>query len=132
MIPESLRRFLRVLIPAVALAVIVAGLWPQAPVPLTEAERVESLASNIRCPFCGGESIADAPSQIARDLEVIIAEQVSDGRSDDEVYAYFEARYGEAALMDPPLLGWGWVLWAGPLVLLVGEATVLAPSGKFD
>lgn len=126
MIPESVRRFLRILIPAVALAVIVAGLWPQPSVPPTDAARVDALASNIRCPFCGGESIADAPAQIARDLEVIIAEQVADGRSDDEVYAYFEARYGEAALMDPPLFGWGWVLWAGPLVLLIGGAYAIA------
>jgi cytochrome c-type biogenesis protein CcmH/NrfF len=125
-IPESVRRFLRILIPALALAVIVAGLWPQPSVPPTEADRVDALASNIRCPFCGGESIADAPAQIARDLEVIIAEQVADGRTDGEVYAYFEARYGEAALMDPPLLGWGWVLWAGPLVLLVGGAYAIA------
>ena len=112
--------FLRVLIPAIAAAIIVAGLWPQASVPPSDAARVDALASNIRCPFCGGESIADAPSQIARDLEAIIAEQVSEGFTDDEVYAYFEARYGEAALMDPPLFGWGWVLWAGPLVLLIG------------
>ncbi len=122
MIPESVRRFLRVLIPAVAAAVIVAGLWPQPSTPPTDAARVEALASNIRCPFCGGESIADAPSQIARDLEAIIADQVAEGLTDDEIYTYFESRYGEAALIDPPLFGWGWVLWAGPLVLLVGGA----------
>ncbi len=116
--PDAVRRFLRVLVPAVAVAIIIAGLWPQPSVAPSAAERVDTLASNIRCPFCGGESIADAPSQIARDLEAIIAEQVAEGRTDDEVYAFFEARYGESALMDPPLLGWGWVLWVGPLVLL--------------
>jgi cytochrome c-type biogenesis protein CcmH/NrfF len=110
---------LRLVLPVVALAIIVAGLWPQPSSPPTTQERVDTLASNIRCPFCGGESIADAPSQIARDLEVIIAEQVGDGRTDEEIYDYFEARYGEAALIDPPLTGWGWVLWAGPLVLLL-------------
>ncbi len=118
-LPDSTRRLVRIILPIVALAIIVAGLWPQPGTPPTDAERVEALASNIRCPFCGGESIADAPSQIARDLEAIIAEQVAAGSTDDEVYAYFSARYGEAALMDPPLTGWGWVLWAGPLVVLV-------------
>ena len=57
---------------------------------------------------------------------MIIAEQVAAGRTDDEVYAFFEARYGEAALMDPPLAGWGWVLWAGPLVVLIGGGYAIA------
>jgi len=119
MLPDATRRLVRFVLPAIALIIIVAGLWPQPSVAPTDAQRVDALASSIRCPFCGGESIADAPSQIARDLEVIIAEQVAEGLTDDEVYRYFEARYGEAALMDPPLTGWGWVLWAGPLAVFI-------------
>jgi cytochrome c-type biogenesis protein CcmH/NrfF len=132
MMPDQIRRLLRFLLPAVALAVIVAGLWPQPSTPPTPAERVDALASNIRCPFCGGESIADAPSQIARDLEVIIAEQVADGRTDAEIYDYFESRYGESALIDPPLTGWGWVLWAGPLVLLLAGGYAIVRRRRSD
>jgi cytochrome c-type biogenesis protein CcmH/NrfF len=117
---------LRIVLPLMAVAIIVAGLWPRSESPPTDADRVRQVASRIRCPFCNGESIAEAPSGIARDLEDLIAEQVADGRTNEEIFDYFEGRYGEAALMDPPLGGWGWVLWAAPLgALAVGTVAIV-------
>ena len=103
---------------AAAIVTMVVGLWPQATA-VTTGDRVESLASSIRCPLCGGESIADAPSQVARDLEAVIAEKVAAGESDEEIRAFFVARFGEVALLDPPLDGWGIALWAIPIAGLV-------------
>ena len=109
---------------AAAVATMVVGLWPQ-PTPVTAADRVEALASTIRCPLCGGESIADAPSQVARDLEAVIAEKVAAGDSDEQIRAFFVARFGEVSLLDPPLDGWGIALWAVPVAGLVfGVAAV--------
>ncbi|MBT8212641.1 MAG: cytochrome c-type biogenesis protein CcmH [Acidimicrobiia bacterium] len=112
---------------AAALVVMVVGLWPRA-TPLTAIDRVEALASSIRCPLCGGESIADAPSQVARDLEAVIAEKVGAGESDDQIRNFFVARFGEVALLDPPLDGWGIALWAIPIAGLVFG--VAAVSGR--
>ncbi|NNF69865.1 MAG: cytochrome c-type biogenesis protein CcmH [Acidimicrobiia bacterium] len=103
---------------AAAIVTMVVGLWPQATA-VTAGDRVESLASSIRCPLCGGESIADAPSQVARDLEAVIAEKVAAGESDEDIRAFFVARFGEVALLDPPLDGWGIALWAIPIAGLV-------------
>lgn len=104
---------------AAALVFMVGALWPTGDVVITEAERADQIASRIRCPFCNGESIADATSQVARDLEVVIREQVAAGMTDDEVFDFFAERYGESLLLDPPLLGWGWALWALPAVAVV-------------
>ena len=109
---------------AAAIVTMVIGLWPQT-TPTTAADRVEALASSIRCPLCGGESIADAPSRVARDLEAVIAEKVAAGDSDEDIRAFFVARFGEVSLLDPPLDGWGIALWAIPVAGLVfGMAAV--------
>ncbi len=122
---DSLKRLIRVALIVVALVIIVVGLWPTTSTTPTVEERTSAVASQIRCPFCNGESIADATSQVARDLEVVIEDQVRAGMTDDEIYAYFADRYGEAILMAPPLGGWGWGLWALPLLALVFGGAVI-------
>jgi cytochrome c biogenesis protein CcmG/thiol:disulfide interchange protein DsbE len=107
------------------LAVIVVGLLPDGDLP-TADQRVEKIASAIRCPACGGASIADATSSVARDLLVVIREHVDAGRSDDDIYDYFVSRYSAAALLSPPTRGWGLWLWLLPIAgMVVGVVTVL-------
>lgn len=111
---------------ALAAVVMVAGLLPANAPAADDAARARAVAANLRCPFCSGESIADAPAEVARDLEAFIVEKVDEGWSDDEIYAFFEARYGERVRLDPPLAGWGAVLWMAPLALgAVGVAAIL-------
>ena len=110
---------------AMAVVVMVVGLLPGSTPPVDDAARAQAIAANLRCPFCQGESIAEAPSQIADDLQGFINEKVAEGWSDDEIYAFFVARYGERVRLDPPLAGWGAVLWMAPLALaLVGLAAI--------
>ncbi len=108
-----------IVISLAALIVIMGALWPRGETVRTDAERSEHIASRLRCPFCNGESIAEATSRVARDLEVVIGEQVAAGRTDEQIYEFFAERYGESLLLDPPLTGWGWVLWVLPLGALV-------------
>ena len=115
---DTVRRTLRIALPLLAVAIIVVGLWPRGDAVVTDADRVDHVASRIRCPFCNGESIGGATSQVARDLEVLIEEQVAAGWTDQEVYDFFAASYGESILLSPPLAGWGWALWALPLAAL--------------
>lgn len=120
------RTFVAIAISLAALAVMVGALWPRGETVRTDAERVDHIASRMRCPFCSGESIADATAQVARDLEVVIEEQVAAGMTDDEIFAFFADRYGESLLLDPPLFGWGWALWVLPLAALgVGAFAVV-------
>lgn len=123
----EVRRWSAWALAAVAVAVMVVGLLPGDAAPATAAERATALAGNLRCPFCSGESIAEAPSQIARDLEVFIVEKVEEGWTDDEIYAFFESRYGERVRLDPPLRGWGVVLWVTPVILVgIGVLAILS------
>jgi len=89
-------------------------------------DRVAALAERLQCPICTSESIADSPSQVARDLYVLIEEQVADGWTDDEVVEFFIATYGPQVLLDPKRGGAGVVLWIAPIVVLaIGVAVIL-------
>src|SRR5688572_26876008 len=92
------------------------GLDPLAP----EAEaRVMRLGKQLRCPVCQGVSIADSPSSMARAQLDKVRELVAAGKSDDEIYAYFVARYGEWALLSPSKSGVTSFLWVASVLLLL-------------
>jgi cytochrome c-type biogenesis protein CcmH len=81
--------------------------------------RVQGLGKLLRCPMCQGLSIADSGSSAARAQMDRVRELVAEGQSDDEIRAYFVARYGEWALLEPSAHGLNWLVWLGPLALLV-------------
>ncbi len=92
--------------------------------PALEA-RVQKLGKELRCPTCQGMSIADSPASVARAQLDKIRGLISDGKTDDEVRAYFVARYGEWILLSPKAAGFNWLVWLGPaLLLVVGFAVI--------
>lgn len=114
------------------LTFVVVGLWPRDTVPETAAERSQRIASQLRCPFCNGESIADAQSSIGADLRELIDEQVAAGMTDEEIFDYYVGVYSDRVLLSPPLLGWGTALWALPLLAAGGGAVALMRRKRTD
>lgn len=80
--------------------------------------RLRAIAQTLSCPVCQGESLYDSHSGIAREMREIIREQLSDGRSEEEIRAFFLERYGEFVLMEPRRAGMNWLIWLGPFALL--------------
>ncbi len=91
-----------------------------------ETDRVLALAERLKCPICTSESVADSPSQVSRDLYALIGEQVEAGWTDDEVFEFFIATYGEQVLLDPKKGGAGAILWIAPIAALAIGAAVIA------
>jgi cytochrome c-type biogenesis protein CcmH len=85
----------------------------------TDADRVEFIGDRIKCPVCQGESIANSPSQMARDMMALVAERVAEGQSDEAIIDELITSYSGAVLLDPPARGSTLVLWLAPLVALV-------------
>lgn len=81
--------------------------------------RIKTIAQQLRCPVCQGETIYDSHSTVANQLKDLIREQVSAGRSDDEILAFFVARYGDFILMEPQARGANLVIWAFPAAALL-------------
>lgn len=114
----------------IAVAVLLAGLAafaqyaPQSagsePLAPELENRVQRLGKQLRCAVCQGLSITDSPSSMARAQLDVVRTLVQEGKSDDEIKQYFVERYGEWALLEPKKAGANWLVWGGPVVLLVG------------
>lgn len=90
--------------------------------------RVFDIARKLRCPVCTSESVADSSVELAQQMRQIVREQLEEGRSEQEILAYFQARYGDWILLDPPKRGVHLLVWALPVAagaLGVGTLVVL-------
>lgn len=82
-------------------------------------QRVQRVASELRCLVCQNETIAASNADLAVDLRGQIREQLSAGRSEREILDYMVQRYGDFVLYKPPVKPVTWLLWGGPFVLLL-------------
>ena len=88
--------------------------------------RIKAVAQQLRCPVCQGETIYDSHSTVANQLKELIREQVTAGRSDDEIRNFFVARYGDFILMEPHARGANALIWAFPAIaLMLGSLVII-------
>ena len=85
-----------------------------------EEARFHALVAELRCVMCQNQSLADSNAQIAFDLRREVLTLMREGRSDAEIKDFLVARYGEFVLYRPRMAGKTWVLWLGPVLLLLG------------
>jgi cytochrome c-type biogenesis protein CcmH len=83
------------------------------------------IAKDLRCAVCQNQPVSESNADLARDMRVLIREQLRQGKSRDEIVQYFVDRYGDYVLMKPPTHGSGFLLWVLPLAVF----TALALSG---
>jgi cytochrome c-type biogenesis protein CcmH len=84
--------------------------------------RVREIASELRCVVCQNLSVADSPSELAKEMRNLVRELLQQGKSRDEVLAYFVSRYGEFVLLSPPKRGFNLLVWGLPFVALAAGA----------
>jgi cytochrome c-type biogenesis protein CcmH len=121
-VSESVRNRLSWIVTA-ALAIFILALTLTARDP--DEDRARALGSLIRCPVCQGESIADSPSQTARDMMDLIEQRIGQGLSDQQILDELLASYSGALLLDPPLAGATIWVWLAPLgAFAVGLAMI--------
>lgn len=87
--------------------------------------KTRAVASQLRCPVCQGLSLQDSPSELSQEMRDLVREQLAAGKSPDEVKQYFVNRYGEWILLDPQAHGFNWLVYALPVLLLLGGGAVL-------
>lgn len=81
--------------------------------------RAMALQRELRCLVCQGESLDESNSQLADDLRRLIRARIQRGESDRQITAFLVSRYGDVILMKPPLEPGTYLLWFGPLLILV-------------
>ena len=85
-----------------------------------------AVASTLRCPVCQGESIQDSPSDLARQMRIVVRDKLRAGNTPDQVKAYFVSKYGEWILLDPTMTGLNILLYVIPVLLVVGGLALIA------
>ena len=88
-------------------------------------QRVYNVGSQLKCPVCQGESVADSPSAIAQQMRGAIRKQLQSGKSEQEVIQYFVSNYGEQIAWSPPWQGFSLLTWLIPIGLLMGGMLLL-------
>ena len=84
-----------------------------------QEKQFRSLAEELRCLVCQNQSLADSNADLARDLRVELLRLIKEGRSDQEIIDYLVARYGDFVRYKPPFNPSTWLLWLGPLLILI-------------
>lgn len=88
--------------------------------------RAQALFKQIRCVVCTSESIHDSNADLAKDLRMIVREQIQQGKTDDAILAFITKRYGDYVLMKPPLKSSTYILWFGPAIVFLAGAVFMA------
>jgi cytochrome c-type biogenesis protein CcmH len=109
-------------------AVVGVSLWLGAhrPAPSTPTDRVEQIASQLRCPVCIDESAAQANTAAARAIRANVAARLRAGESDRQIIDYMVSRYGRWILLSPPATGFGLTVWIAPIAVALGAIGVVA------
>jgi cytochrome c-type biogenesis protein CcmH len=90
-----------------------------------QEQQFRELTEELRCLVCQNESLAGSQAELAQDLRREVYQMMRAGKSREEVINFLVARYGDFVLYSPPLKPSTYVLWFGPLVLVVVGAVLL-------
>lgn len=105
------------------------GVHANEAVPLAEDPVVEQrlivIAEELRCLVCQNESLAGSRADLAMDLRREVRTLIKDGKTDAEIKEFLVSRYGDFVLYRPPVKPTTWLLWFGPLLLLIGALWLL-------
>ncbi len=103
---------------AAALSALVISTQVDGP-PRTSQDRVRSLAEDVACPTCDGQSVAESNAVIAVEIRRDIQRRVEDGESDAEITDALITAYGESIDLRPSSGGLVGLIWTVPVVVMV-------------
>jgi cytochrome c-type biogenesis protein CcmH len=98
--------------------------------PRSVDQRTHDIASQLRCPVCNGESVADSSTPIAQQMRSVIRQDVQAGQSDDQIIASFRASYGDSILLRPPFDGFTAIIWFVPIVALLAGIAIITLAAR--
>jgi cytochrome c-type biogenesis protein CcmH len=102
-----------------ALAFAAVGALQQGPADSALENRTSLVAAQLRCPVCQGLSIQESPSELSQQMRAVVKDQLRDGKTPDEVKAYFVSKYGEWILLEPKPRGFNVLVYALPILIVI-------------
>ena len=93
--------------------------------------RYQTMITELRCPKCQNQNLADSNSPISQDLRAEVQRLLELGMTNSEIEQYLTARYSEFILYRPQVNNNTYLLWLAPVViLLIGMAIVFGLSRR--
>ncbi|MGA3003124.1 MAG: cytochrome c-type biogenesis protein [Acetobacteraceae bacterium] len=86
--------------------------------PALEA-RARQISSELRCLVCQNETIDESNASLAHDIRILLRQRLTAGDTDEQAVKAIVDRYGDFVLLDPPMEPATYVLWFGPLAVLL-------------
>ena len=87
--------------------------------------RLKTLESDLRCLVCQNQTLADSPSEWADGMRALIREKMNEGLDDQQIIDFLVTRYGDFVTYKPPLKPVTYVLWFGPVIVMLIALTVV-------
>jgi cytochrome c-type biogenesis protein CcmH len=111
---------------ALVLAGLLSGAARGTPARVVSESEVHAVTAELRCVVCQNLSVADSPSEMARQMRAIVRERLEAGETPREVVQYFVDRYGEWILLSPRRSGFNLLVWTAPLAAVVVGLAIVA------
>jgi cytochrome c-type biogenesis protein CcmH len=90
-----------------------------------QESRYQHLTAEFRCVVCQNQSVADSNAELAQDIRDLVRNKIIAGQSDEQITGFLVERYGDFVLYDPPVKAKTYLLWLGPIILLLVGLTGL-------
>ncbi|PWC16461.1 cytochrome c-type biogenesis protein [Brenneria corticis] len=90
-----------------------------------QARQFRELTTQLRCPKCQNNSIADSNSMIAVDMRQKVYELMRQGQSKTQIIDYMVSRYGYFVTYEPPMTPFTLLLWLLPVLFLATGAWMI-------
>ena len=86
-----------------------------------------TLTKELRCPKCQNQDIADSNAPIAADMRKEVHRLLVEGNNKETIIDYMIDRFGEFVTYKPKKSSETFILWYGPLILvLIGIIVILS------
>lgn len=95
-----------------------------------QEQQFRQLTSQLRCPKCQNNSIADSNAMIASDMRQKVYELQQQGQTQQQIIDYMVARYGNFVTYEPPITPGTIVLWLLPALFILGGIIVVVRRAR--
>lgn len=100
--------------------------------PAPSDDEINAIAKNLYCPVCENVPLDVCPTQACIQWRAQIGVLLQQGYSEQEIYDYFVAQYGDSVLASPPPRGLNWLIYlAPPAALLFGGYLLYRRFGEW-
>ena len=119
-------------------SIVVGSAAAQGEGPTPSPDEVNAIAANLYCPVCANVPLDACGTAACAQWRQQIADLVTEGYSQQQIYDYFVQQYGPGVLATPPATGFNWLIYFLPPTLVILAAFFLGrglmqwkkPAGK--